>query len=146
MKLPSESDPAGLPLRCALAAACALFLAGCQTEPIALSPPMHTRILDGETRLPLDGVRVTLVSRDTPQTVTGYSDRNGFVDMPPLLGDDKPILRHMTDTPRRAVHATFQCPGYERYTIDSVNGYGFFKGYNDIHLYKGYDDPRVFPD
>lgn len=136
MKLPSNFDPAGLRLRCALAGACALFIAGCETEPIALSPPMHTRVLDGESRLPLDGVRVTLVSRDSPLTVTAYSDHAGFVDMPPLLGDDKPIIRHLTDTPHSAVHAIFERPGYEAYSVDSVNGYGFFRGYNDVHLYE----------
>lgn len=136
MKIPSKFDPAGLLLRCALAGACALFIAGCETEPVALSPPMHTRVLDGTTKLPLADVRVTLVSRDTPLTVTAYSDQSGFVDMPPLIGQAHPITRHITDTPRFAVHAVFERPGYETYSIDSVNGYGFFKGYGDVHLYE----------
>lgn len=135
MKNSSKSGPMGLRVRPALAGACVLLAAGCQTETVVLSPPMHARVLDGATRLPLDGVRVTLVSRDSPEAVTAFSDRHGFVDMPPLTGPDNTILRHMTDTPRSAVHAIFQRPGYETYTIDSVNGYGFFKGYDDIHLY-----------
>lgn len=115
--------------------ACAVFIAGCQTDAVALSPPMHTRVVDGMTKLPIDGVRVTLVSRDSPQIVTAYSDRDGFIHLPPLLGDDKPILRYLTDTPLSAAHVIFERPGYATYTVDSVNGYGFFKGYYDIHLY-----------
>ena len=135
MKPPSRSDAAGLSLRWAVAAACALLIAGCQPYLVALSPPMTTRVVDGTTKLPIEHVRVTLVSRDTGQTITGYSDRDGVVHMPSLLGEDHVILRHLTDTPRSAVHAVFDHPGYETYSIDSVNGYGFFKGYNDIHLY-----------
>ncbi|HLY04450.1 MAG TPA: hypothetical protein VKR31_01770 [Rhizomicrobium sp.] len=135
MKPPSRFDRAGICLRLAAAGFCALFIAGCESEPVALAPPLHTRVVDGVTKLPIDGVRVTLVSRDTPQIVTAYSDRDGIVALPPLLGDDKPILRHLTDTPALAVHAVFQHPGYETYSVDSVNGYGFFKGYYDVHLY-----------
>ena len=64
-----------------------------------------------------------------------YSDRNGFVDMPGLSGQDNVVLRVMTDTPRAAVHAVFERPGYQPYMIDSVNGYGFFKRHRDVHLY-----------
>ena len=132
MKRPTPFALAGLR---GAAAACALLAAGCQTQTVLLSPPMHTRIVDGTTKLPLDAVRVTLVSRDTPQVATAWSDRAGYVDLPSLAGQDDSVLRQMTDTPHTAVHAVFQRPGYVTYTIDSVNGYGFFKGYYDVHLY-----------
>lgn len=126
----------------AVAGACALTLSACETETVALSPPMHTRIIDGVTKLPLDGVRVTLVARDGPESVSAYSDGKGVVHMPPLLGQDNFIVRHMSDTPRLAVHAIFERPGYETYWIDSVNGYGFFKGYDEVRLYRA----DLYPD
>lgn len=131
------SDLKDLRLGCALAAACAVFVSGCQSETVAveLSPPMHARVVDGVTKLPIDGVRVTLISRDAPQLATAYSDQAGFVDMPSLMAPDNSIARRLTDTPWSAVHAIFERPGYETYMIDSVNGYGFFKGHNDVHLY-----------
>ena len=135
MKLPSRFDPTGLRPGLALAGVCALFVTGCQTQTVVLSPPMHARVIDGETRKPLNDVRVTLISRDGPETATAYSDRAGIVEMPGLLGQNNSVLGVVTAKPRAAVHAVFERPGYATYTIDSVNGYGFFKGYTDVHLY-----------
>ena len=126
----------------ALVGAGAFAVSGCATETVALSPPMHTRIIDGVTKQPLDGVRVTLVARDGPESVSAYSDGTGVVHVSPLLGQDNFIIRHMTDTPRLAVHAIFERPGYETYWIDSVNGYGFFKGYDEVRLYRA----DLYPD
>ena len=144
MNLPIRFEPLG---RLTLASLCALFLAGCQADLVALSPPMRTRVLDGTTKLPIDHVRVTLVSRDTTDRVTAYSDRNGFIHMPSLVGEDHVILRHLTDTPRSAVRAVFDHPGYVTYSVDSVNGYGFFRGFNDVHLYPDtvYPEPLAVP-
>ena len=138
MILSRNAPPARPDRRWALAAVCALFVGGCQTDLIALSPPMHARVLDGVTKKPLGGVQVRLVSSDTPQEVVGTSDPSGFVDMPGLMGEDNFVVRHMTDTPHTAVHAVFRRPGYETYTIDSINGYGFFRGYEDVHLYPAF--------
>jgi hypothetical protein len=135
MKLLSKSDRVDLCARYALAALCAALVAGCQTQTIVLSPPMHARVVDGETKRPLDDVRVTLISRDGPETAIAYSDHAGFVDLPGLLAHDNSVLGVITVRQRVAVHAIFEHPGYEPYTIDSVNGYGFFKGYTDVHLY-----------
>jgi hypothetical protein len=135
MKLLSKFGRVDLSARYALAGVCALSAAGCQTQTFVLSPPMHARVLDGETKRPLGDVRVTLISRDGPETAIAYSDRTGFVDMPGLLGKDNSVLGVITARQRLAVHAVFERPGYEPYTIDSVNGYGFFKGYTDVHLY-----------
>jgi len=118
----------------ALVGICALLLAGCQTESVALSPPMHARVVDGVTKNPLYNVRVTLISRDGPETATAFSDNSGFVNMPALLAQSDTMLG-VVDRPRAAVHAIFQYPGYVKYTIDSVNGYGYFRGYYDVHLY-----------
>lgn len=136
MKILPAFHPRGLRLRCALGGLCVLLVAGCETQPVVLSPPMHARVVDGTTRTPLDDVRVTLVSLDGPEVTTAYSDEAGFVDMPGLLGHNNIVVGVVTAKPRLAVHAIFERPGYERYTIDSVNGYGFFKGYTDVHLYR----------
>jgi len=121
-------------LRYASVLFCAALVGGCQTETFALSPAMHARIVDGMTGKPLDRVRVMLVSRDAAPAMA-YSNRLGFVDMPGLVGQDDTVFRFTAATPRAAVHAVFERPGYQPYTIDSVNGYGFFKGYRDVHLY-----------
>ena len=113
---------------------CAALLGGCQTEAVVLSPTMHARVVDGTTRKPLAHVQVTLLSRDAAATATAYSNAFGFIDMPGLVGRDS-VVWFMSDTPRASVHALFQRPGYQPYTIDSVNGYGFFKGYTDVRLY-----------
>ena len=123
-------------VRQALACLGAAFLLGCQTEGVVLSPAMHARVVDGLTGKPLDHVRVTLLSRDAPMMATAYSNLNGFVDMPGLPGQDNVVLRFMTDAPRAPVHAIFERSGYQPFTIDPVNGYGFFKGYRDVHLYR----------
>jgi hypothetical protein len=115
---------------------CAALLTGCQTEMVVLSPSMHARVIDGTTRKPLAHVRVTLLSRDAAATATAYSDAFGFVDMPGLVGEHNGMFRLTADAPRAAVHAIFERSGYQPYTIDSVNGYGFFKGYTDVHLYR----------
>jgi len=135
MKLLSRFDRVAQCTGYALAAFCAALVAGCQTQTVVLAPPMHARVVDGETRRPLGDVRVTLISRDGPETAIAWSDRLGFVDMPGLLGHDNSVLGVITARQRAAVHAIFERPGYEPYTIDSVNGYGFFKGYTDVHLY-----------
>jgi hypothetical protein len=96
---------------------------------------MHARVVDGVTGRPLDAVQVTLLSKDAPDSITGYSDRTGAVALPPLLAPDQPVLRAWTDTPHLAVRAVFQRPGYDTYTIDSVNGYGFFRGYSPVRLF-----------
>jgi hypothetical protein len=114
---------------------CAALVGGCQTETVVLSPALHARVVDGTTGKPLARVQVTLLSRDATATVTAYSDAFGLVDMRGLVGQDSVVARFTTDTPRAAVHALFQRPGYQPYTIDSVNGYGFFKRYTDVHLY-----------
>lgn len=136
MKLLRTFHPRSLRLRCALTGFCVLLVAGCETQTVVLSPPMHARVVDGVTRRPLDDVRVTLVSLDGPEVATAYSDQGGFVAMPGLLGHNDIVVGVVTAKPRLAVHAIFERPGYERYTIDSVNGYGFFKGYTDVHLYR----------
>ena len=121
-------------LRYASVLFCTALVGGCQTETFVLSPAMHARIVDGMTGRPLDRVRVMLVSPDAA-TEIAYSDRFGFVDMPGLVGQDSTVFRITANSPRAAVHAVFERPGYEPYTIDAVNGYGFFKGYRDVHLY-----------
>lgn len=131
----SKSSPATLTLQCCAAGLCALLATACQTQTVVLSPPMHARVVDGLTRRPLAAVRVTLLSRDGPETAMAYTDTAGYVDMPGLLGQNNSVLGITTARPRAAVHAIFDRPGYEPYTIDSVNGYGFFKGYTDVHLY-----------
>ncbi len=136
MNLASQSGRGVRCMRPTLVCLSAAFLLGCQTEPIVLSPSMHARIVDGETGKPLDHVRVTLLSRDAPMSATAYSNGNGFVDMPGLLGQGNLALRFFTDAPHAPVHAIFERPGYEPYMIDAVNGYGFFQGYRDIHLYR----------
>ena len=135
MKLLRTFHPQCLRLRYALTGLGLLLVAGCETQPVVLSPPMHARVVDGVTRRPLDDVRVTLISLDGPEVATGYSDGAGFVEMPGLLGHKEAVVGVVTAKPRLAVHAIFDRPGYERYTIDSVTGYGFFKGYTDVHLY-----------
>ena len=136
MKILRSFHPRGLRLRSALTGLCAFLVAGCETQTIVLSPPMQARVVDGITRRPLDDVRVTLISLDGPEVATAYSDQGGFVVMPGLLGHKDTMVGVVTAKPRLAVHAIFERPGYERYTIDSVNGYGFFKGYTDVHLYR----------
>jgi hypothetical protein len=138
MKLPSRFDGLTMCLRNVMVAICAATAAGCQTQAIVLSPTMHARVVDATTGKPIDGVRVTLRSPDTPVMATAYSDRAGFVVMPGLLGPDDPVRRVLNDTPQSAVHAIFEHPGYQTYTIDSMNGYGFFKDYTDVHLYPGF--------
>jgi hypothetical protein len=133
MKLPSRLDPHPH-LGFVLVGLGALFVACCQTQTVVLSPPMHTRIVDGTTGKPIDRVRVMLVSHDAAPAMA-YSNRLGFVDMPGLVGQHSTAFRLTADTPRAAVHAVFERPGYQPYTIDSVNGYGFFKGYRDVHLF-----------
>ena|SRR5579862_7089534 len=135
MELPSKFGYVALCLRGILAGACSALLVGCQTRAVVLSPPMHARVVDGRTGKPLDQVRVTLTSLKTPQTATGYTDRTGFVDLPGLLGQDNGFPWDMTETPPSAVHAVFQRRGYESYTIDSLNGYHFFKGTTDVRLF-----------
>jgi len=122
--------------RLALACLCVTLLSGCQTQPVVLSPPMHARVVDGLTGKPLDHVRVTLLSLDAPMSATAYSNGSGFVDMPGLIGQENFASRYFTNTPRAPVHAIFELGGYQPYTIDSWNGYGFFKGYRDVHLYR----------
>ena len=121
-------------LRCAALLLCAAFAAGCETETVVLSPAMHARVIDGTTGKPLDRVRVTLVSPDAAASETTYSDAFGFVDMPALTGLQGGVFT--ASSPRSAVHALFHRPGYQSYTIDSVNGFGFFKGYTDVHMYR----------
>jgi hypothetical protein len=101
---------------------------------------MHTRIVDGLTGKPLDHVRVTLLSRDAPVSLTEYSDSHGIVDMPGLAGQDNLAFRFLTDTPRAPVHALFESPGYAPYVLDGVNGYGFFRGYRNVRLFPDYPD------
>ena len=134
MKPVFKLDAGNRRLRYASVFFCAALVGGCQTEIFALSPAMHARIVDGMTGKPLARVRVTLVSRDAAPAMA-YSNRLGFVDMPGLVGQDNAMFRITADTPRAVVHAVFERPGYQSYTIDSVNGYGFFKGYRDVHLY-----------
>lgn len=136
MQLLRTFHPRDLRPRWALTGLCVLLTAGCETQTVVLSPPMHARVVDGATRRPLDDVRVTLISLDGPEVATAYSDQTGFVDMPGLLGHNDTVAGVVTAKPRLAVHAIFDLPGYGRYTIDSVNGYGFFKGYTDVHLYR----------
>ena len=124
-----------LGLRWALAGLCVVLVAGCETQVVVLSPPLHARVVDGETRKPLDGVRVTLISEDGPETAMAYSDPAGHVDMPGMLAQPRTLFQVMTDRPHPAVRALFERPGYEPYMIDSVTGYGFFRGYTPVHLY-----------
>jgi hypothetical protein len=135
MKLVFKLDRGNRGLRYALVFFCPALVSSCQTETVVLSPAMHARVVDGTTGKPLAHVRVTLLSRDAAATATAYSDAFGFVDMPVLVGQHSVVFRFTTDTPRAAVHVVFQRPGYQPYTIDSVNGYGFFKGYTNVHLY-----------
>jgi hypothetical protein len=116
-----------------LSCLCAAVLMGCEAETVELSPSLHTRIVDGLTGKPLDHVRVMLLSRDAPVSETAYSDLNGIVDMPGLKG--QLAFQLFADTSPSTVHAVFDRPGYQRYTLDSVNGYGFFRGYRDVRLY-----------
>ena|ERR1700731_2370908 len=135
MKPVSRLDNGNSGLRYALLFFCAVLVSGCQTETVVLSPSMHARVVDGTTGKPLAHVRVTLLSRDAAATATAYSDTFGFVDMPGLAGEHNSVFMVTTDAPRAAVHAIFERRGYQPYTIDTVNGYGFFKGYTDVHLY-----------
>lgn len=134
MKLVSKIEP-NLRPRFALMFFCAALIGGCQTETVVLSPTMHARVVDGITKKPLARVQVTLLSSDANVSATAYSDAFGFVDMPGLVKQDSIVVSFRTDAPPAAVHALFQRPGYQPYTINSVNGYGFFKGYTDVHLY-----------
>lgn len=134
MKPVFKLDAGNRCLRYASVFFCAALVGGCQTEIFALSPAMHARIVDGMTGKPLARVRVTLVSRDAAPAMA-YSNRFGFVDIPGLMGQENAVFRITADNPRAVVHAVFERPGYQSYTIDSVNGYGFFKGYRDVHLY-----------
>ena len=136
MNLLSGFDRPRRRLGWALAGLCTALLAGCQTQMVVLSPPMHTRVVDGDTKKPIEGVRVTLVSLDGPETVTAYSDRAGYVDMPGLAAQPRTLFEMWANTPRAAVRAVFERPGYEPYAINSVNGYGFFRGHTDVHLYR----------
>jgi hypothetical protein len=136
MKLAARFCPHHALLRPALACVSAAFLLGCQTQPIILSPPLHTRIVDGVTGKPLARVRVTLLSRDAPASTTAYSDWRGIVDMPGLAGRENIAFRFLNDAPPASVHALFERPGYAPYMIDAVNGYGFFKGYHDVRLFR----------
>lgn len=123
----------------AFACLCALALTGCQTDTVPLSPPMHTRIVDGVTGKSLGQVRVVLLSRDPPASEMSYSDARGVVDLPALTGPKN--MTFFTEAPPNPVHAVFDRPGYERYTIDSVTGYGFFKGYRVVRLYPDIEPP-----
>jgi hypothetical protein len=118
MNFLSKFDRGGPRFRPALACLCVLFVSSCGTEAVVLSPSMHARVIDGVTGKPLDHVRVTLLSRDAPVSEMSYSDLNGIVDMPGLAGQESVSFGFFAAT-----------------MIDSVNGYGFFKGYTNVRLY-----------
>jgi len=96
---------------------------------------MQARVVDGVTGKPLNDVQVTLVSREVTNSLMAYSDRSGLVVLPGLMAPDHPVQRVLSETLPTAVQAVFRRPGYRTYTIDSINGYGFFRGDIAVRLF-----------